>query len=104
MRRAVQYCSNSDLMSPCCRQNGDIHITTCLVLACVENGKVVKWPPSAVPCAHPRWPQAGVTRSFWKGRISVLGGDGGAVELSRTIFGRTSWLPVGITGRGRRRV
>jgi hypothetical protein len=29
-----------------------------------------------------------------EGRISVLGGGGGVAELSRTIFGRTSWLRV----------
>ena len=33
------------------------------------------------------------------GRISALGGGGGVAELSRTIFGRTSWLQVEIAGR-----
>jgi len=29
-----------------------------------------------------------------EGRISILGDGGGVAELSRTIFGRTSWLQV----------
>lgn len=77
------------------RQNENIH-TACLVLARVENGKGLKWRPSAgdrVYTLRPSRSHRGHAVVL-EGQIDVLGDSGGKTELSRFVFGRTSWLQV----------
>ena len=89
--RLLEQRPNESLLQ---RQNGNVLITTCLVLARVENGKDLKRRSSVangvytvIPCAHPR--QQRCHAVVLEGRISVLGDGGGEAELSRTIFGHT---------------
>jgi hypothetical protein len=77
------------------KQNENIH-TACLVLVRVENGKGLKWRLSAVDRVYTLRP-SGSHRGHavvLEGRIDVLGDGSGKTELSRIIFGRTSWLQV----------
>lgn len=87
-------------MSPYGRQNGNIHVTTCLVLGSCRKWQSFEVAPAVSVSAVDRvytlrpYVATGVTRLSWKVESVYLVDGSGEAELSRTIFGHTSWLQV----------